>query len=662
MDNIRREINELCEIINQHNINYYVNDDPTVSDFEYDMLMRRLKELEAKHPELVSEESPTQRVGGAALDSFESYTHPVVMDSLQDVFSFDELQAFDARVREVIENPEYIVELKIDGLSVALEYENGKLVRGVTRGDGVTGEVVTSNIKTIRSVPLSIKNAPERLIVRGEVFMPREVFEKINAQREIEEEPLLKNPRNAAAGSLRQLDPRIAAERELDIIVFNLQLQEGGVSQENHGASLSYLKSLGFKVSPEYNIFYSIEDVFVEIKRLGEMRCELPFEIDGAVVKVNNFAERARLGRTAKFPKWAAAYKYPPEQKETVLKDIVIQVGRTGVLTPNAVLEPVHLAGVTVSRATLHNRDFIREKNIMIGDTVIVQKAGDIIPEICGVVLEKRPADAEPFKMPDVCPVCATPVYSDEDEAAVRCPSSSCPAQLIRNVIHFASRDAMDIEGLGPAIVEVLINQKLISDAADLYTLKREQVAEIERMGEKSADNLINAIDKSRGNDLSRLIFGLGVRHVGQKAAKVLAKHFKTLDALEAASKEELISIFDVGEATAESLKKWFELDNSKALIEKLRAAGVNMESQIVVSDNRLADKIFVLTGTLENFTRDEASERIERLGGKTASSVSKKTTYVVAGEAAGSKLRKAQELGVTILSEQEFIEMTEEM
>lgn len=661
MDNARREINELREIINAHNISYYVNDNPQVSDFEYDMLMRKLKKLEAEYPELVTEDSPTQRVGGSPLSSFESYTHPVAMDSLQDVFSYEELQAFDARVREVVDNPEYIVELKIDGLSVAIEYENGRLVRGVTRGDGVTGEVVTSNIKTIRSVPLGIKNAPERLIVRGEVFMPREVFEKINIQREIEEQPLLKNPRNAAAGSLRQLDPKIAAERELDIIIFNMQMQQGGEVQDNHRASLDYLKSLGFKVSPEYNTFNSIEAAFEEIQRLGELRGELPFEIDGAVVKVNSFSERERLGRTAKFPKWAAAYKYPPEQKETVLKDIVIQVGRTGVLTPNAVLEPVHLAGVTVSRATLHNRDFIREKNIMIGDTVIVQKAGDIIPEICGVVLEKRPPDAVPFNMPEVCPVCATPVYSDEDEAAVRCPSSSCPAQLIRNVIHFASRDAMDIEGLGPAIVEVLINKKLISDAADLYTLKREQVAEIERMGEKSADNLINAIEKSRGNDLSRLIFGLGIRHVGQKAAKVLAKHFKTLDALKNASKEELVSIFDVGEATAESLKKWFELDNSNKLIEKLREAGVNMESQIIISDDRLANKIFVLTGTLEKFTRDEASERIERLGGKTASSVSKKTTYVVAGEAAGSKLRKAQELGITVLSEQEFIEMTEE-
>jgi len=661
MDNILREIKTLRETINKHNISYYVNDNPSVSDYEYDMLMRRLKELEAEYPGLVTEDSPTQRVGGSALTEFESYTHPVPMDSLQDVFSFEELQAFDDRVREVVRNPEYVVELKIDGLSVALEYENGKLLRGVTRGDGVTGEVVTSNIKTIRSIPLSINNAPERLIVRGEVYMPRKVFEKINARRENEELPLLKNPRNAAAGSLRQLDPQIAAQRELDVIIFNMQLQHGGADQETHSSSLDYLKDLGFKVSPRYNIFYSIDEVFEEIKRLGELRGELPFEIDGAVVKVNSFAERELLGRTSKFPKWAAAYKYPPEQKKTILKDIVIQVGRTGVLTPNAVLEPVHLAGVTVSRATLHNRDFIKEKNIMIGDTVIVQKAGDIIPEICGVVLEKRPDNAVEFKMPEVCPVCGAPVYSDEDEAAVRCQNSTCPAQLIRNIIHFASRDAMDIEGLGPAIVEALVSENLINDAADLYLLKREQIVNIERMGEKSADNLINAINKSRENDLSRLIFGLGIRHVGQKAGKVLAKHFRTFDALEQASVEELTSIFDVGAATAESLTKWFSLDNSKRFIEKLKSAGVNMNSLAVVSDNRFENKIFVLTGALENFTRDEAAEKIERLGGKTASSVSKKTTYVVAGEAAGSKLRKAQELGITILSEQEFIEMIRE-
>ncbi len=658
MDNVKTEILQLRDIINQHNKNYYVDDNPTVSDYEYDMLMRKLKALEAEHPELITEDSPTQRVGGQALSSFESYSHPVVMDSLQDVFSFEELKAFDDRVRENIENPEYVVELKIDGLSVALEYEEGRLVRGVTRGDGVTGEVVTSNIKTIRSIPLSLKDAPERLIVRGEVYMPRDVFEKINIERENREEPLLKNPRNAAAGSLRQLDPKVAAERELDIIVFNVQLQQGGENYDTHIESLNYIKKLGFKVSPKYDVFFTIEEVFEEIQRLGELRGELPFEIDGAVVKVNNFADRERLGRTAKFPRWAAAYKYPPEQKETILKDIVIQVGRTGVLTPNAVLEPVHLAGVTVSRATLHNKDFIKEKDIMIGDTVIVQKAGDIIPEICGVVKEKRPATAVAFKMPEECPVCGTAVYSDEDEAAVRCPSASCPAQLIRNVIHFASRDAMDIEGLGPAVVETLINENLISDAADLYTLKKEQIAQIDRMGDKSAENLINAIDKSRANDLSRLVFGFGIRHVGQKAAKVLAKHFKTLDALESATEEELVSIFDVGEATADSLKKWFALENSKRFISKLREANVNTESLVSVSDERLANKTFVLTGALVKFTREQASEMIERFGGKTSSSVSKKTSYVVAGEAAGSKLRKAQELGITVLSEDEFLTM----
>lgn len=650
----------LKESIQQHNIDYYVHDNPTISDYEYDRMMRRLEELESAHPEWITPDSPTQRVGGEPVSAFESYRHPVPMDSLQDVFSFEELAAFDQRVREVIASPEYVVELKIDGLSVALEYEKGKLARGVTRGDGVTGEVVTSNIKTIKSIPLSMKNAPERLIVRGEVFMPREVFEKLNAQREDEEQPPFKNPRNAAAGSLRQLDPKIAAERGLDIILFNIQLCEGA-AWETHSESLDYLKSLGFKISPYYRIFTEIEDVFEEIQRLGELRGELPFQIDGAVVKVNRFTDRERLGRTTKFPKWAAAYKYPPEQKETLLKDIVIKVGRTGVLTPNAVLEPVHLAGVTVSRATLHNRDFIREKDIMIGDTVLVQKAGDIIPEIRGVVLEKRPPDARPFVMPEVCPVCGAPVFNDEDEAAVRCESANCPAQLIRHIIHFASRDAMDIDGLGPAIVEALVRGKLIGDAADLYYLKRGDVADIERMGDKSADNLIRAIDQTRDNDLARLLFALGIRHVGQKAGKVLSRHFKSLDNLQKASLEELVAVYDVGQATAESLQKWFALENSQKFIAKLREAGVNMQDKAVVVDHRFEGKSFVLTGALSSFTRDQATELIESLGGKTASSVSKKTSYVVAGEAAGSKLKKAQDLGIPVLSEQEFLQMAEE-
>ncbi len=659
VENIKTELEKLKSELQEHNRRYYVEDAPLISDYEYDMLLRRLKEIEREHPELITRDSPTQRVGGEVLSAFESVVHEVPMDSLQDVFSKEELCDFDARVRAVCTNPEYATELKIDGLSVSIEYENGILKRGVTRGDGVVGEDVTLNVRTIKSLPLKIENAPSRLIVRGEVYMPRETFVRLNEDREERGETLFANPRNAAAGSLRQLDPKICAERGLDIIIFNLQVCEGK-EFESHSESLDYLKTLGFKVSPFYNRFSDIDAAFEEIQRLGNMRDELPFGIDGAVLKVDSISEREKLGATSKFPKWAAAYKYPPEQKQTKLIDIVLQVGRTGVLTPNAVLEPVHIAGVTVGRATLHNKDYIAEKDIRIGDTVIVQKAGDIIPEIVSVVKEKREEGAVPFTMPDVCPVCGESVFSEDGEAAVRCINADCPAQRIRNIIHFASRDAMDIDGLGPAVVEQLVANELISDAADLYFLKAEQVSGIERMGDKSALNLINAIAKTKENDLSRLIFALGIRHVGQKAGKNLAMHFGTLDALLSADEDEIKAVYDVGEAMARSIKKWISLQSSVSFIEKLKDAGVNTEYKGEKKGSAFAGKTFVLTGTLTRFTRSEAEERIELLGGKASSSVSKKTSFVVAGESAGSKLTKANQLGIPVLTEDEFLEMLE--
>lgn len=660
MEEIIKELKSLRTEIAEHNRRYYVEDAPSVSDYEYDMLMRRLKEIEKEHPELVTPDSPTQRVGGEALTAFESVRHEIPMDSLQDVFSKEELADFDARVKDVVPDAEYAVELKIDGLSVSVEYENGALVRGVTRGDGITGEDVTQNIKTIKSLPLYIENAPRRLIIRGEVYMPRETFYRLNEEREARGEALFANPRNAAAGSLRQLDPKLCAERGLDIIIFNVQLAEG-VEFGTHTESLSYLSELGFKVSPYRNVFSTVDGAFAEVERLGNMRDSLAFQIDGAVLKVNRISQRPLLGSTAKFPKWAAAYKYPPEQKQTELLDIILQVGRTGVLTPNAVLRPVHISGVTVSRATLHNRDFIKERDIMIGDTVIVQKAGDIIPEIVGVVKEKRPEDARAFEMPETCPVCGSPVFSEDGEAAVRCVNSECPAQRIRNIIHFASRDAMDVDGLGPAVVEQLVVGELIGDAADLYSLRAEQIEEIDRMGKKSAANLIAAIEKTKENDLSRLLFALGIRHVGQKAGKTLAEHFGSLDAVMNATEDELRSIDDIGEVMANSIKRWFSLSDSHEFIEKLRAAGVNMEYKGEKRGTVFAGQTFVLTGTLTKFTRSEAEERIEKLGGKASSSVSKKTTYVVAGESAGSKLKKANELGIQVLTEEEFLQMLDE-
>ena len=656
---VKQEIEELRKELNEHSYRYYVQDAPIISDFEYDRMLRRLEELEGEHPELITPDSPTQRVGGQPVDSFASVEHPVPLESLQDVFDLEELAAFDQRVRESVENVEYDVEPKVDGLSVALEYVDGIFIRGATRGDGRTGEDVTENLRTIQSLPLRIENAPARLIVRGEVFMPRKVFEKLNEERELKEESLFANPRNAAAGSLRQLDPRIAAARRLDILVFNIQLVEGKTFR-THQETLEYLEELRFKVIP-HKTFSSLEEVSGEILRMGDDRYEFEFDIDGAVVKVNSLSDRELLGSTAKFPRWAAAYKYPPEQKESTVVDIVVQVGRTGVLTPKAVVRPVRLAGTTVTNATLHNQDYITEKDIRIGDTVLVQKAGEIIPEIVSVVKEKRPDGTVPYHFPETCPVCGAPVARDVDGAHIRCTGAECPAQLLRNLVHFASRDAMDIEGLGPAVVESLVKSGLIKTAADLYQLRPKDVAKLDRMGKKSAENLIAAIEKSKGQDLSRLLFAFGIRQVGQKAGKVLAARFGTMEAIQAATVEQLTEIDDIGAITAQSLVDWLANPQSQHLIDQLKEAGVNMTGEVAAKGNKFAGKTIVLTGALTQFTRDEASAKIEAEGGKVSGSVSGKTSFVVAGEAAGSKLTKANSLGIPVLTEAEFLALLEE-
>ena len=652
MDELK-ELELLRHELIQAGLEYYVYDAPTMSDYEYDHKLRRLEELEAAHPEAITPDSPTQRVGGKALEAFSQVEHRVPLESLQDVFDFEELKAFDIRVRGVVPDAHYVVEPKVDGLSVALEYENGLFVRGATRGDGRVGEDVTENLRTIRSIPMRLPDMPAHLIVRGEVFMPKQVFHALNEERERRGEPLFANPRNAAAGSLRQLDPKIAASRRLDILVFNIQWIEGA-ALSTHLETLEYLKRNNFKVIPHYSC-QQMEQVMDHIAEIGENRDSFQFDIDGAVVKVNSLSDRERLGSTAKFPRWAAAYKYPPEVKPSKVTDILVQVGRTGVLTPKAVLEPVRLAGTTVTSATLHNQDFISEKDIRIGDTVLVRKAGEIIPEVLSVVMEQRPEGTRPYFLPSVCPVCGAPVERDEDGAHIRCTGSECPAQLLRNLAHFASRDAMDIDGMGIAVVENLVGAGLVKTPGDLYFLREEDIAKLDRMGKKSAQNLISAIGNSKSQDLSRLIYAFGIRQVGQKAGKVLAAHFKTLDALETATLEELTAIDDIGEITAHSLMEWMSSPQSRHLISRLREAGVNMTATDRGDDQRFAGMIFVLTGALERFTRDEATELIEARGGKAASSVSKKTTYVVAGESAGSKLRKAQELGIQILTEDDF-------
>ena len=653
-----QEILELRRELNQANYEYYVKDDPTMSDYDYDHKLRRLEELEGAHPELVTPDSPTQRVGGKALESFTQVTHRVPLESLQDVFDFDELRAFDQRVRGVEPKVSYSVEPKVDGLSVALEYQDGQFVRGATRGDGLVGEDVTENLKTVKSIPLSIHDVPGTLIVRGEVYMPKKVFHALNEEREKRGEALFANPRNAAAGSLRQLDPKIAAQRRLDIAVFNIQWAENE-DFHSHTEGINYLAHKGFKVIPHV-ICSTIEEAVEQVKAIGEGRENYPFDIDGAVIKVDDLAQRQTLGSTAKFPRWAAAYKYPPEVKPSRLTDIVIQVGRTGVLTPKAVLEPVRLAGTTVTNATLHNQDFITEKDIRIGDTVLVRKAGEIIPEVLSVVMDKRPDDAVPYRFPEVCPECGAPVARDEDGAHIRCTGAECPAQLLRNLAHFASRDAMDIEGLGIAVVENLVKAGLVKTPGDLYFLHEEDVAGLERMGKKSAQNLLAAIEKSKSQDLSRLLFAFGIRQVGQKAGKILAQRFGSLDNLQAATVEELTQVDDIGAITAQSIVDWFASPQSQHLIARLKEAGVNMQAEQKGEDQRFAGKTFVLTGTLDRFTRAEATKMIEDRGGKAAGSVSKKTTYVVAGEAAGSKLRKAQELGVPVLTQEEFLALME--
>ena len=652
----KEQIEALTAELEHHSYLYYVLDAPEMPDYEYDQKLRRLEELEAQYPQYASPLSPTKRVGGAPLSQFEKVAHAVPLESLQDLFSYEEVEDFDAHLRESAPETVYTVEPKVDGLSVALEYRGGSFVRGATRGDGLVGEDVTENLKTIRTIPLRLENAPERLIVRGEVFMPKAVFHALNEAREERGEALFANPRNAAAGSLRQLDPKIAAARQLDILVFNLQLCEGRTF-ETHSETLDYLRQLRFKVIP-YRLCASAREAETWIADIGEHRDRYSFDIDGAVLKVNDLAARQRLGSTAKFPRWAAAFKYPPEVKETVVRDIVVQVGRTGVLTPKAVVAPVRLAGTTVTNATLHNQDFISEKDIRIGDTVKIRKAGEIIPEILEVDKSLRPADATPYFLPETCPVCGAPVVRDEDGAALRCTGAECPAQLSRNLAHFVSRDAMDIDGLGSAIVEQLIAAGLVRTPADLYCLEREKVEALDRMGRQSTDNLLRAIEKSKENDLSRLLYAFGIRQVGAKAAKTLAQHFGSLEALQAATAEELTAVPDIGGITAENLVRWFAQEQAQDLIARLKAAGVNMQSLEQPVGDSFAGMTFVLTGALTRFTRDQAAYEIEARGGKASSSVSKKTTYVVAGENAGSKLKKANDLGIPVLTEAEFAAM----
>ncbi len=652
-------INELTDLLNYHNYRYYVLDAPEISDFEFDALLKELEELEEQYPEYKKDNSPTTRVGGEAVSEFAEVVHNVPMQSLQKAFSESEILDFDRRVHEVIPNPEYVVEHKIDGLSVSIEYVNGELVQGSTRGDGITGEDVTENIKTIRSIPLKLKDRIPYLEVRGEVFMSNTAFEKLNATLEETEQQLFANPRNAAAGSLRQLDSKIAAKRHLDIFVFNIQQIEG-VEINSHIDGLRFLKEQGFKTILNDKTFNTIEDAYAEIKKIGDERDSLYFGIDGAVIKVNDFASRDLLGSTAKFPRWAIAYKYPAEQQTTVIKDIKIQVGRTGVLTPLAILDTVRIAGSNVSKATLHNIDYIKEKDIRINDTVVVEKAGDIIPAVVEVVKSKRTGAELEFDMPKRCPECGAEVVREDGEAAYRCTGISCPAQRLRNIIHFVSRNAMDIDGLGGSNVEKLAENGLIENAADLYYLDFKKAAELRGFGEKWAQNLSNSLEKSKSNPLYRLIFGLGIRHIGEKAAKILAAHYKNIDNLTLATTEEMTQLSDFGAIMADSVAEFMKQPQNIEFINRLKEAGVSCvdNTDTENTDKRFEGKVFVLTGTLEKYKRSEAAEIIEKLGGKTSSSVSKKTSYVLAGAEAGSKLDKANSLGITVISEDEFEEM----
>ncbi len=649
----KERIEQLREQLNYYSARYYNDDNPEISDFEYDRLMRELEGLEDAYPQYIVADSPTRRVGGVADKLFSPVTHTVPMESLRDAFSFEELVDFDQKIRERIAQPVYSVEPKIDGLSVSLEYQNGVFVRGSTRGDGVTGEDVTANLNTIGSIPKVLTRSVAQLEVRGEVYMSHQSFSDLVTMQELNGEKLAKNPRNAAAGALRQKNSAVTASRKLDIFCFNVQRTEG-LTFDSHIESLEALKELGLSTLPFYYRCNGIDEAIRAVEEIGNRRGELPFDIDGAVIKIDDLALREQFGSTAKFPRWAIAYKYPPEEKDTVLLDVEIQVGRTGVLTPTAVFEPVQLAGTTVSRAVLHNADFIKEKNICLGDTIRVRKAGDIIPEVVGVTAHAR--DAEPYQMPTVCPSCGQAVSHVEGEAALRCQNPECPAQLERNLIHFASRGAMDIEGLGPAVVLQLTALDLVKKPSDIYRLQAEQIAAIERMGEKSAANLIAAIERSKQNPLWRLLFGLGIRHIGEKAAKLLEGAFADLDAIAAASVEEILAIEGFGQIMAESLVNFFAMDGTRELVEEFRTLGLNFVSEQKATDGVFVGKTFVLTGTLPTMKREEAAALIEQAGGKTASSVSKKTDYVVAGEAAGSKLTKAQSLGIPVLTEEQLL------
>lgn len=652
---MEKKINELTDRLNYYAKKYYVEDNPEISDYEYDMLLRELKALEEEYPQYRRADSPSLRVGGAVLEQFQSVHHEVPMESLQDAFSEEEIREFDRRIKGEFPNARYVVELKIDGLSVEAEYVDGVFLRGATRGDGLVGEDITENLKTVKALPLSIPNAPHRLIVRGEVYMPRKTFGELNARREENGEPLFANPRNAAAGSLRQLDSKITAQRNLSIFVFNLQLCEGR-EFTSHKETLEALKEYGFPVSPRHKIFDTIDEAWEEVLSLGQQRADLPFDIDGAVIKTDDLSMRAAIGSTSKFPKWAIAFKYPPEEKETVLREIRINVGRTGVLTPLALFDPILLAGSTVSKATLHNKDLIAEKDIRLGDTIVVRKAGDIIPEVVRSIPEKRPEGAKEFEMPDLCPDCGSPLVTEGP--ITRCDNGECPAQLTKNIIHFVSRDAMDIDGMGTSIVETFIREGIIRSAADLYRLDREKIASMERFGEKSAENLIRSVDESRSRGLDRLIYALGIRQVGQKAGKILAKKFRSLDALAKATEEELCVTEDVGPVTARYIREYFQNPKNTEYIEHLRNAGLNFEDDGAQEGNKLEGLTFVLTGTLPTYKRDEAARMIESEGGKVSGSVSKKTSFVVAGEEAGSKLTKAQALGVPVIDEEKLLEM----
>ena len=655
-EKIRQEMQQLQKEVEHHMHLYYDLDAPELEDFEYDRLIHHLMDLEEQYPEYASPNSPTKRVGGSAMNTFREVPHKVQMGSLQDVFSLDELRAFDERVRETVPEPTYVVEQKIDGLSVSLEYRNGELAVGSTRGNGLVGEDVTENIRTIRSIPLKLPQPLPLLEVRGEVYMPVNSFLRLVREQELREETPAKNPRNAAAGSLRQKDPKIAAARGLDIFCFNIQQLEGTVC-ESHLASLELMRSLGFPVSPDYKVVHTIEEAIRQIEKIGELRGKLGYQIDGAVIKVDSFADRERLGSTAKYPKWAVAFKYPPEEKETVLRSIALQVGRTGAVTPTAEFDPIELAGTTVSRATLHNQDFITQLGVNIGDTIVVRKAGDIIPEVIGV--RNHAKDKPAYVMPTHCPSCGTLLVRDPEVAAIRCPNISCPAQILRSLIHFCSRSAMDIEGLGEAACELLLQQGLAKTPADLYRLTKDDLMRLEGFQTKKAENILAALEKSKQNELGALLFGLGIRNIGEKAAKLLAARFGTLQAVEKATREELLSIDGFGEIMAESVLQYFADENNRKLCDDLLSLGLRPWVPRQASA-ALAGMTFVVTGTLPGYSRDEIENLIEKNGGKAAGSVSKKTSYVVAGEAAGSKLAKAQSLGVPVLTEQQLLELIE--